>query len=70
MPGDSADVSWGVSVPTLEAYRVYVQVDTGFWLLSDPPYGRVLEFDELNNVAFAGIVGASNQVFLPLVLHR
>ena len=69
-PFSPYQVSFPVSVTTVEAYLVYVQVDTGFWFFGDPPYGRILEFDESNNVALAGMVGAVNRVFLPIILRR
>jgi uncharacterized repeat protein (TIGR01451 family) len=70
VPFSPYQVSFPVSVPTVEAYLVYVQVDTGFWFFDDPPYGRVLEFDESNNLVLLGLAGSVNQAFLPIIFRR
>jgi len=67
-PGETYGVSWPVTVTASGGNRIYVQVDTGYWWQYDPTYGRVLEYDELNNIADLGVVPRT--IYLPVVLRK
>ena len=69
-PGTSTTVNWSVSLAAADVYSLYLQVDTGFWQPLDPPYGRVLEYDETNNVVSLGPLSTGKRVYLPLVMRH
>ncbi len=69
-PGDSVVVRWSVSLPAPGTYSLYIQVDSGFWWLDDPSYGRVLEYNELNNIAPVGSISTGSSIYLPVVVRQ
>jgi len=69
-PGASTMVTWSVSLAAADVYSLYVQADTGFWQPLDPSYGRVLEYDEMNNVVSLGTISTGKSVYLPLIMRR
>ena len=69
-PGGSTVVTWSVSLAAADVYSLYLQVDTGSWQPLDPPYGRVLEYDEMNNVVSLGQLSTGKRVYLPLIVRR
>jgi hypothetical protein len=69
-PGASTVVNWSVSLAAADVYSLYLQVDTASSQLLDPPYGRVLEYDEMNNVVSLGTLSTGKRVYLPLIMRR
>ena len=67
--GDSVLAQWSVSLPAPGTFSLYLQVDSGFWWLNDPAYGRVLEYSERDNAVWVGRISTSRQVYLPVVMR-
>jgi len=69
-PGDSVVAQWTVPVPAGSSFSLYIQVDSSFWWLNDPAYGRILEYGETNNVAAVGSFSIGKSVYLPLIIRQ
>ncbi|MBN1886659.1 MAG: DUF11 domain-containing protein [Thermoflexales bacterium] len=71
--GESRSVSFKISLAQTGVYSLYLQADVGN--PTDHDYGRVLEANEDNNVAFLGTItveagASSGYIYLPLVVKN